>query len=98
MLTQLIFRSSPPQINYFPENTEEQPKQYYLMREETSLFESILNTMKSSTSQSKKRLSSLISKMAETLIEANRDEIFWEHADRIVIDQLGLQFERDYTE
>ena len=53
MLTQLIFRSSPPQINYFPENTEEQPKQYYLMREETSLFESILNTMKSSTSQSK---------------------------------------------
>ena len=53
MLTQLIFRSSPPQINYFPENTEEQPKQYYLMREENSLFESILNTMKSSTSQSK---------------------------------------------
>ena len=53
MLTQLIFRSSPPQINYFPENTEEQPKQYFLMREETSLFESILNTMKCSTSQSK---------------------------------------------
>ena len=26
------------------------------------------------------------------------DEAYWEHIDRVVIDQMGLPFERDYTD
>lgn len=26
------------------------------------------------------------------------DEVYWEHIDRVVIDQMGLPFERDYTD
>lgn len=30
--------------------------------------------------------------------ESDQDEVFWEHIDRVVIDKLGIRFERDYTE
>ena len=30
--------------------------------------------------------------------ESDKDEIFWEHIDRVIIDKLGIHFERDYTE
>lgn len=46
----------------------------------------------------KKRLSCLINEISETIKESEKDIIFWEHADKIVIDQIGLPFERDYTE
>lgn len=46
----------------------------------------------------KKRLANVIEKMGSLAIEAETDEVFWEHADRIVINQLGLVFEEDYTE
>ena len=30
---------------------------------------------------------------------ADKDEVYWEHTDRVVMDQLGLDFgKRDYTE
>lgn len=45
-----------------------------------------------------KRLNTLIAALTETSLEADNDPIFWEHIDRIVIDTLGVPFDRDYTE
>lgn len=45
-----------------------------------------------------KRLNTLIASLTETSLEANNDPVFWEHNDRIVIDTLGMPFDRDYTE
>lgn len=35
---------------------------------------------------------------AEHIDSAKDDEVYWEHIDRVVIDQMGLPFERDYTD
>jgi hypothetical protein len=35
-----------------------------------------------------------INKLTE---KANKDEVFWEHIDRVVIDYLKIPFDRDYT-
>lgn len=40
----------------------------------------------------------LFKRFTEVLEESDKDEIFWEHIDREVIDYLGFPFERDYTE
>lgn len=48
MLSRVIFKMSPPSINYFPDNKEAYSKQYHLMNEQNSLFENILDKMKSS--------------------------------------------------
>ena len=44
-----------------------------------------------------KRISRLFNSFTKMLEEANKDEVYWEHIDRVVIDKLGLPFERDYT-
>lgn len=46
----------------------------------------------------KHRLSKFINEVGKLSAEADEDEIFWEHIDRIVIDALGLPFQRDYSE
>ncbi len=43
------------------------------------------------------RAMKFISEFTKKLEESDRDIVFWEHIDRIVIDNLGLPFERDYT-
>lgn len=43
------------------------------------------------------RLNRVMKGVQNLTAEANEDEIFWEHIDRQLIDQLGLEFERDYT-
>lgn len=35
---------------------------------------------------------------AEHLDHSADDEVYWEHIDRVVIDQMKLPFERDYTD
>ena len=35
---------------------------------------------------------------AEHLERSRDDEVFWEHIDRVVIDQMKIPFERDYTD
>lgn len=40
----------------------------------------------------------LFKRFTQVLEESDKDEIFWEHIDREVIDYLGFPFERDYTE
>lgn len=47
----------------------------------------------------KKRANDFYKACGELLAEAYNDEVFWEHADRVVIDYLGItEFQRDYTE
>lgn len=44
-----------------------------------------------------KRISRLFNSFTKMLEESNKDEVYWEHIDRVVVDKLGLPFERDYT-
>lgn len=45
-----------------------------------------------------KRCARLFNAFAEHLEHSSEDEVYWEHIDRVVIDQMGLPFERDYTD
>lgn len=40
----------------------------------------------------------LFKRFTETLEKSDKDEVYWEHIDRVVIEKLGFPFERDYTE
>lgn len=44
-----------------------------------------------------KRISRLFNSFTKMLEESHKDEVYWEHIDRVVIVKLGLPFERDYT-
>lgn len=44
------------------------------------------------------RCARAFNKFTKLFEESDKDEIFWEHIDRVVIDQMGIRFERDYTE
>lgn len=45
----------------------------------------------------KDRCKNVINKIAALSAEADTDEVFWEHIDKIVIDYMKLPFDRDYT-
>lgn len=45
-----------------------------------------------------KRCARVFNAFAEHLYHSHEDEVFWEHIDRVVIDQMKLPFERDYTD
>lgn len=45
-----------------------------------------------------KRLAALVNDFTKKLEEADNDEVYWEHIDRVVIDKLKLPFKRDYTD
>ena len=44
-----------------------------------------------------KRISRLFASFTKMLEKSDKDEVYWEHIDRVVVDKLGLAFERDYT-
>lgn len=45
------------------------------------------------------RLIRLVNAFTKRMEESDKDEVFWEHTDRVVMDHLGLDFKkRDYTE
>lgn len=46
----------------------------------------------------KHRLSKFINEVGKLSAEADTDEIFWEHIDRVDIDYLGLPFDREQEE
>ena len=47
----------------------------------------------------KKRANDFYQACGELLAGSGEDEVFWEHIDRVVIDQLEItEFQRDYTE
>lgn len=45
-----------------------------------------------------KRLAPLIQKISDVCEEYQHDEIYWHHVDRIVIDEMGLEFDREKYE
>lgn len=45
-----------------------------------------------------KRCAKVFNAFAEHIANSSGDEVYWEHIDRVVIDQMGLPFERDYTD
>lgn len=45
-----------------------------------------------------KRLAALVNDFTAKMDESSTDEVFWEHIDRVVIDELKLPFKRDYTD
>lgn len=45
-----------------------------------------------------KRLADLVGDFTLKLEEAKTDEVYWEHIDQVVIDELKLPFKRDYTD
>lgn len=46
----------------------------------------------------RKRCTRLFNAFADHLDCQPEDEVYWEHIDRVVIDQMGLPFARDYTD
>ena len=45
-----------------------------------------------------KRCVRVFNSFADHLNHSQDDEVYWEHIDRVVIDQMHLPFERDYTD
>lgn len=43
------------------------------------------------------RLYNVISSMDRLATEHDRDEVFWDHVDRVVIDELKMEFEKEAT-
>ena len=43
----------------------------------------------------KSRLMKLYDKVKEIAIKRNEDEIYWKHIDDVVINQIGIDFERE---
>lgn len=41
------------------------------------------------------RLSNVMSTISNLAAEHDRDEVFWDHVDRVVIQELGIDFERE---
>lgn len=44
------------------------------------------------------RICQMISEVDRLIKESESDEIFWEHLDRVVIDEIGLKFDRENAE
>lgn len=42
-----------------------------------------------------KRLAPLIQKISDLCEEYEHDEIYWHHVDHIVIDEMGIEFDRE---
>lgn len=43
----------------------------------------------------KSRLLSVIQEVECLSIESQQDEVFWTHVDKVVVDQLGINFEKE---
>ena len=46
----------------------------------------------------KKRILELFDELSELSKQREQDEVFWAHMDKIVINQIGLEFERENYE
>lgn len=46
----------------------------------------------------RQRIERIIAKINQLLIESDSDELFWDNIDRVVIDELKIQFEREITD
>ena len=46
----------------------------------------------------KRRLECVLGQISDLAEEHDRDEVYWAHVDRVVIDGLGVKFEREAEE
>ena len=61
------------------------------------VLKTIIYTLNTEYGYGIKRISRLFNSFTKMLEESSKDEVYWEHIDRVVIEILGLPFERDYT-
>ena len=61
------------------------------------VLKTIIYTLNTEYGYGIKRISRLFNSFTKMLEESNKDEVYWEHIDRVVVNKLGLPFERDYT-
>lgn len=61
------------------------------------VLKTIIYTLNTEYGYGIKRISRLFNSFTKMLEESRKDEVYWEHIDRVVIEKLGLPFERDYT-
>lgn len=62
------------------------------------IFKTMMFVLKQDFGFGHDRLNKALKEMTEVIKHSSEDEVFWEHLDRVVIDQLKLPFKRDYTE
>lgn len=43
----------------------------------------------------KSRISGLVDEVNELALESDSDEIFWNHVDRVVIEEMGVDFKKE---
>ena len=61
------------------------------------VLKTIIYTLNTEYGYGIKRITRLFNSFTKMLEESSKDEVYWEHIDRVVVDKLGLPFERDYT-
>ena len=61
------------------------------------VLKTIIYTLNTEYGYGIKRISRLFNSFTKMLENSNNDEVYWEHIDRVVVEKLGLPFERDYT-
>ena len=61
------------------------------------VLKTIIYTLNTEYGYGIKRISRLFNSFTKMLEESSKDEVYWEHIDRVVVDKLSLPFERDYT-
>ncbi|MEE3451049.1 MAG: hypothetical protein VZR27_10245 [Acutalibacteraceae bacterium] len=70
-------------------------KQYSFMRR---IFKAFCYVMNRTYGFGKQRLNIAISEIEKTMNECITNEMFWEQLDRVVIDEIGLDFVRETTD
>lgn len=61
------------------------------------VLKTIIYTLNTEYGYGIKRITRLFNSFTKMLENSSKDEVYWEHIDRVVVDKLGLPFERDYT-
>lgn len=61
------------------------------------LFKLMLYSLNEKFGFGEKRAKKALVAMTRLVEKSKDDEVFWEHVDRVVIDHLKIEFERDYT-
>lgn len=73
----------------------EQEKEYDITRRVLKTIIYVLNT---EYGYGIKRISRLFNSFTQMLENSKKDEVYWEHVDKVVIDFLKIPFEHDYTD
>ena len=81
------------EIDRIWEEMEEEKYEYLTRR----ILKTFIDVMYTEFGWGPVRLTRLVNAFTKRMEEADTDEVYWEHIDQVVIDRLGLNFKRDYT-